>query len=1176
MAELRAPVALRTRLRALSAVLIGLTVVLGIGVTSAGAAPGANQPGIDWTLQSGGTGNMWASIAYGDGRFVAVGQAAGVANQLMTSVDGVTWTQPTSPSDSVWNSVAYGNGLFVAVAMTGSKQVMTSPDGLTWTARTSANNNYWVDVAYGNGLFVAVAMTGYGNRVMTSPDGITWTARASASNNDWTNVTFGNGLFVALAISGTGDRVMTSSNGITWTTRTGAPDFGWNSVAYGGGQFVAVAGSGGSAVPTQTSNLIMTSPDGITWTRGSGLPGQSWIAVTYGNGLWVAVGSGGRLMTSPDGVTWTTRTSPVNNTWSAVIYGNGLFVAVAYAEGTAGVTSRVMTSGSILPTQTVTWSPTTALSMPAGSSTFTAATSSGDGAITYSLVSSGTSGCSVNSGTRTVSYTAVGTCTLRASAAATSSYAAGSTDVAFAVSLPTQTVTWSPTTALSMPAGSSVFVAASTSGNGAISYSLVSAGTSGCTLDSGTRTVSYTAAGTCTLRASAAATSSYAAGSTDVAFTVSLASQAVTWTPATALSMPAGSSVFLPATTSGNGAISYSLVSADTTGCTVDDTTMTVAYTATGTCTLRATAAATATYAASTSDVAFTVSRATPTLSWSPSTSVTVPAGSEVFAAATTSSDAPVTYAVTSAGTTGCTVNSATLTLAFTASGSCQVTATVAQTGAYDHASSVATFAIARAAQVVSWSPVTTLPASALTSTLSIATTTGDGAITYSATSSSGEGCAFADPSVPTLTFVAAGTCTVIATAATTAGYAQGTQSAIISLALTTPTVTWSPATGLSMPSGSTVFAPATSSGDGVISYSLVNAGTTGCTVDSASRQVSYTAPGTCILRATASATATYAIATTDVTFTISAAPTPSPPAPGPGPGPSPNPTPTPSPTPTPPRPGPAMEPVPVPSDLPPGSTSLIVDSIAESVRMMPTVTEDGLVAQGTGWSMTLTALNYEGQPIPLGPADSLTLDVGRELHAAGTNFLPTSPMTVYVDPPLQDDTASLARTRLVGAALTDGDGNFGVTLGLPQDLAPGTHVLQVVGMGPQRQVRALSIGITVQPWFRMIKGARLKSTHHDRLWATGISGGLPEGARLTVRVRYGREDNYRYGTAIVVVGADGGFRWSRLITGRKSISAYMSHRDVRSNTVEWVPIPRGQQSTTMATIPPWASGSPS
>ncbi len=208
---------------------------------------------------------------------------------------GDTWTSQTSAANNIWNSVTYGNGLFVAVAATGDgNRVMTSPDGSTWTSQTSAANNNWRSVTYANGLFVAVAITGTGNRVMTSPNGSTWTIRTAAVNNDWRSVTYANGLFVAVAHSGTSNRVMTSPDGSTWTIRTSAEDNSWRSVTYGNGLFVAVSLDG-------TNNRVMTSPNGSTWTIRTSAADNDWNSVTYGNGLFVAVASSGtnnRVMTS--------------------------------------------------------------------------------------------------------------------------------------------------------------------------------------------------------------------------------------------------------------------------------------------------------------------------------------------------------------------------------------------------------------------------------------------------------------------------------------------------------------------------------------------------------------------------------------------------------------------------------------------------------------------------------------------------------------------------------------------------------------------------------------------------------------------------------------------------------------------------------------------------------------
>lgn len=92
----------------------------------------------------------------------------------------------------------------------------------------------------------------------------------------------------------------------------------------------------------------------------------------------------------------------------------------------------------------------------------------------------------------------------------------------------TQTIAWAPTnTSADISAGAltpdnAAVVTSPNTGGGAISYSVVSAGTSGCTVNSSTGVITATAAGTCVVKATAAAvngTPSYYSASTNSTFT---------------------------------------------------------------------------------------------------------------------------------------------------------------------------------------------------------------------------------------------------------------------------------------------------------------------------------------------------------------------------------------------------------------------------------------------------------------------------------------------------------------------------------------------------------------------------------------------------------------------------------------------------------------------------------
>ena len=96
-----------------------------------------------------------------------------------------------------------------------------------------------------------------------------------------------------------------------------------------------------------------------------------------------------------------------------------------------------------------------------------------------------------------------------------------------------QTVTWNPTT--SNPIASSPLTPSSlatvtnpATGGGTISYSVASAGTAGCTVNSSTGVVTATGEGTCRIKATAASVSGWLAGSKEVTFTFTSASSAPT------------------------------------------------------------------------------------------------------------------------------------------------------------------------------------------------------------------------------------------------------------------------------------------------------------------------------------------------------------------------------------------------------------------------------------------------------------------------------------------------------------------------------------------------------------------------------------------------------------------------------------------------------------------------
>jgi large repetitive protein len=254
------------------------------------------------------------------------------------------------------------------------------------------------------------------------------------------------------------------------------------------------------------------------------------------------------------------------------------------------------------------------------------------------------------------------------------------------------------------------------------------------------------------------------------------------------------------------------------------------------------------------------------TVTWAPTTSITTTTTAP-SATATTNGNGTISYAVTSAGTTGCTVNSSTAALTFTGAGSCQITASATETTTYAATSTAVTFTVALTPQTITVSAGTTTPEVFSTTGLSTSGVVGTGQVTY-AVASGGSNCSIANS---TLTGSAVGSCTVTSSVTADAMYASATSSAItISVQKAPQTVTWAP-TNTSLSFNDSPVTPsvgATTDGDGAITYSKVSGG---CSVDASTGTLTYSATGTCVVRATAATSSTYSAGTRDVTFTIAA-----------------------------------------------------------------------------------------------------------------------------------------------------------------------------------------------------------------------------------------------------------------------------------------------------------------
>ena len=124
-----------------------------------------------------------------------------------------------------------------------------------------------------------------------------------------------------------------------------------------------------------------------------------------------------------------------------------------------------------------------------------------------------------------------------------------------------------------------------------------------------------------------------------------------------------------------------------------------------------------------------TITRLPQTFTWTPTTALSFGSGTVTPTAPSSSASSTITYAVSNAGTTGCSVNAASGVITYTNAGSCAITATAAATVDYTGASVTVTFVISEPAAapsvtasaasnnsvLVSWAAPTVNATSALT-----------------------------------------------------------------------------------------------------------------------------------------------------------------------------------------------------------------------------------------------------------------------------------------------------------------------------------------------------------------------------------------------------------------------------------------------------------------------------
>ena len=475
---------------------------------------------------------------------------------------------------------------------------------------------------------------------------------------------------------------------------------------------------------------------------------------------------------------------------------------------------------------------------PAAYNTSFAVSATSTSGLTVTITPSGV--CSISSGTVTMT-SGIGTCTLTASQSGSVEYSAAANVVnTVTAALASQTITFGMLS--NQVYGAPPFMVAATASSG-LAVNFASATPAVCSVS--TATVTLLAGGVCTIHATQPGNADYSAAiAVNRSFEVTPASQTITFAPLS--SQPYGTSPFSIGATASSG-LAVSFTSLTTTVCTVSGDT--VALVAAGTCTIRATQAGDADYAAATPvSQSFQVTKASQTIPFAALPSQ--PYGTPPFTiGATASSGLAVTF--TSLTTTVCTVSGDTVTLV--AGGTCTIHATQAGNPDYTAATPVnQSFQVTKASQTITFAPLSSQPY-------------GTAPFSIGATASSGLAVTFTSLTTPvctmssdTVTLVAAGTCTIRATQAGNQDYAAATpvnQSFQVTKASQTITFAALPNQTLGTPPF-TISATASSG----LAVSFASTTTTVCTVSGDT--VTLVAVGRCTIHATQAGDADYTAAT--------------------------------------------------------------------------------------------------------------------------------------------------------------------------------------------------------------------------------------------------------------------------------------------------------------------------
>jgi hypothetical protein len=140
------------------------------------------------------------------------------------------------------------------------------------------------------------------------------------------------------------------------------------------------------------------------------------------------------------------------------------------------------------------------------------------------------------------------------------------------------------------------------------------------------------------------------------------------------------------------------------------------------------------------------------------------------------------------------------------------------------------------------------------------------------------------------------------------------------------------------------------------------------------------------------------------------------------------------------------------------GQFSVTSGGITEAVSATGLDGRMGLMVEGEGWTVTVEVVRGDGAALSMGESTGastvLRLDRLSVGTATGVGFLPGTLVTVWM----------FSEPVRLATVTVDGDGGFTLEFLVNTTILPGEHTLQVQGVGQDGLIKAVNLGVVVEP----------------------------------------------------------------------------------------------------------------